>query len=305
MTESTVLSHTELEAYLPHRGCNLLLDDLTINADSTKGVGNVCIAADDPHGRSIFGRDDGAGNRCWQEPFLAEILALAGVSLLKERLAAEGKEGVYSAISRVKCHGLARMDIPLEATAIISRDRGGFTQFTGGLLQDGRSVMEGEFMSGRAPLDEVASKPAQPGDGVSGEALTADFGWKDPRMCFVDDVRSWNAETGEIACGYTYPVDHPFVPGHFPNAALMMGVTQWLAIADAAVEAATRLGTTGDLKVSGAVKRATGNSVVDVRDLVLGWDQGVPVIRSTNRIAFREPVRPGDGLIAEITAVPC
>jgi len=223
--------------------------------------------------------------------------------MLRERLDASGHEGVYSAISRLVSKCLVDFHKPLIAHAHITRDRGAFTQFGGGIEQDGEIIFTGDFMSGTAPLAEVASRPVQPGSGVTGEALQADFGWKDPALCFIDDVRSWDPATGNLICGYSYPTDHPLVPGHFPNAGLMMGVTQWQAIFDAGCEAAARIGiTSGEFMVDGRLERESGEEIVDVRELVIGIEHGVPVLRSTKRIAFREPVRPGDGMLAVVTA---
>ena len=67
------------------------------------------LPTDDPRGRQLFTRV-GSGGPCWQEYVLPEILAITGISLLGKRLQEAGQEGVYSAISRVACHGLARID---------------------------------------------------------------------------------------------------------------------------------------------------------------------------------------------------
>jgi 3-hydroxymyristoyl/3-hydroxydecanoyl-(acyl carrier protein) dehydratase len=303
MPESTMLSPTDLERYLPHRGLNLLPDGLELHANGTSSVATVTVPVGDPRGREIFSRDDGHGGRVWLETIMAEVLALAGIAMLRERLDAAGHEGVYSAISRMVCKSLVDFRKPLIAHAHITRDRGSFTQFGGGIEQDGEIIFTGEFMSGTAPLAEVASRPVQPGSGVRGEALQADFGWKDPALTFVDDVRSWDAESGDLVCGYTYPTDHPLVPGHFPDAGLMMGVTQWQAVFDAGCEAAARLGiSSGELLVNGRLERETGEEIVDVREMVIDFAHGVPALRATKRIAFREPVRPGDGMLVAVNA---
>lgn len=303
MTEATVLSATELEAYLPHRGANLLLDELRIAEDGVSSVGSVMVPADDPRGRELFARDDGRGGRCWQEPFLAEILALCGVSLLRERLDALGHEGVFSAISRVEITRPVRMDRPLAAHAHIARDRSGFTQFTGGIEQDGERIVTGEFMSASAPLAAIGAQAPRPDDAAPGDAPVGDFAWKRADMRFIDDVRHWDPAAGRLECGYRYPAEHPLVPGHFPQVAVMMGVTQWLAVADAGVEAATRMGHDGSVHLDGTVTRADGSGVADVRGLRLERVDGVPRIAGCKRVVFREPVRPGDGLRIAVDVV--
>ncbi|MHC5068337.1 MAG: hypothetical protein ACYTF0_07080, partial [Planctomycetota bacterium] len=286
-----LLSVTDLEAHLPHRGVNLFPDSVEILKENL-ALARVVVPADDPRGRALLGRDGGA---FWYEPFLAEYLALTGIPLISEALAADGKEAVYSAISRVVFHGLARMDRELTAEAEITRNRSGFVQYRGVLRQGDAVIMEGEFMSGAAVLADVARQAPQPAAAYPGEALVADFSWKDASQRYIDSVCAWDADAGTLTACYTYPSDHPFVPGHFPDGALMMGVTQWAAIADAAWEAASRLGV-DRLTVDGVLKRPGGGDVVAVRGLELAVIDGKPQIQATKRIAFREPVRPTDGL---------
>jgi 3-hydroxymyristoyl/3-hydroxydecanoyl-(acyl carrier protein) dehydratase len=78
----------------------------------------------------------------------------------------------------------------------------------------------------------------------------------------------------------------------------MMGVTQLAAVADAGWVLLQRLGLGGGT-VSGSVKRPDGSEVAEVRELQLADDGGVPRIAALRRIAFREPVRPGDTLLIE------
>jgi hypothetical protein len=84
----------------------------------------------------------------------------------------------------------------------------------------------------------------------------------------------------------------------------MMGVTQWAAVADAAWIARNRFGIAGAVVANGGIRRQDGSEVMDVRDLVLEPGGGVPRLTSTKRIAWREPVRPGDGLLVEVTVAP-
>jgi 3-hydroxymyristoyl/3-hydroxydecanoyl-(acyl carrier protein) dehydratase len=83
---------------------------------------------------------------------------------------------------------------------------------------------------------------------------------------------------------------------------LMMGVTQWAAIADATFAAAKRFALSGSVTAQGTIKRVDGAEILDVRDLVLAVEPGkTPRITATKRIAFREPVIPGDAITVEVT----
>lgn len=287
----------ELEAHLPHRGCNLIPDLVEVADGGLVATATVTVPPGDPRGREVFGRRDAAGAACWYEPFIFEFLALTGIPLLTPRLAPLGQVAVFSAISRISLSRLVKLGSQLTGRAEIVRDRAPFTVFACSATVDGQHVLDAEVMSGVSTLAEVSSRPAAPQALPPATALDA-FGWKPRETTFVDAVASWDPAGRRIACTYAYPADHPFVPGHFPGAPLMMGVTQLAAVADAGWAALQRLGAAAGT-VSGSVRRPDGAGICEVRDLVLADDGGVPRIAALKRIAFREPVRPGDTLIVE------
>ena len=84
----------------------------------------------------------------------------------------------------------------------------------------------------------------------------------------------------------------------------MMGVTQWAMVADAGWIARNQFGMTGGVMVNGVVRRQDGSDVLDVRDLHLADFDGLPRIVGTKRLAFREPLRPGDGVLVDVTVKP-
>ena len=288
-----------LEAHLPHRGCNMLPDLVEVHDCGKIARSVATVPRHDPRGREIMGRLDGAGNACWYEPFVFEFLALTGIPLLTPRLAPAGHVAVFSSISRVVFNCQVPFAGKLVGHAEITRDRAPFTVFSTWAEVDGHKVLEAEVMSGVSTLVEVSSRPLKPLPLPPAEPIT-EFTWKKRAIRFVDGVVSWDPTAKKIVCSYTYPLDHPFVPGHFPGAPLMMGVTQLTAVADAAWVAATKLGLKA-CTASGSVKRPDGSEVAEVRELVLVDDAGVPRIASLRRIAFREPVRPGDTLLIEAT----
>ncbi len=294
-----VLDHQALESHLPHRGCNLLPDRVDIDDAGTSARSYAQIQVGDPRGREVMGRRDAAGTHCWYEPFVFEFLALTGLPLLTPRLSAAGQVGVFSSISRIVFHRQVPFSGQLVGHTEITRDRPPFTVFSTWAEIDGVRVMEGEVMSGVSTLAEVSGRPLRPLPLPKVEAIDgARFAWKDRPVRFIDGVVSWDPATRHIVCSYTYPTDHAFVPGHFPGAPLMMGVTQFAAVADAAWLAAGRLGLNA-CTASGSVRRPDGTEVAEVRELALMNDGGVPRVASLRRIAFREPVRPGDTLLID------
>lgn len=297
----TALCHTALEAHLPHRGCNLLPDRVEVRDDGRTALAYACVQPGDPRGREVMGRRDAAGTACWYEPFVFEFLALTGIPLLTPRLAPAGQVAVFSSISRVVFHRQVPFAGQLVGHAEITRDRAPFTVFSTWAEIDGQKVLEAEVMSGVSTLAEVSGRPPRPLPLPPAEPVAAaDFAWKGAPIRFVDGVVSWDPATRRVVCSYTYPHDHPFVPGHFPGAPLMMGVTQFAAVADAAWVAMRRLGLRAGT-ASGSVRRPDGSEVAEVRELALADDGGVPRVASLRRIAFREPVRPGDTLLIDAT----
>jgi 3-hydroxymyristoyl/3-hydroxydecanoyl-(acyl carrier protein) dehydratase len=306
MSETGVrLSYQDLEEYLPHRGINILPDELIISEDGNCGTTHTRVAEGDPRGRRIFGRDDGKGNWVWIEAFLGELMALTGVPLLAKELAQEGKVSVFSKISNVSMSKLIPMNAEITGKTTITRRRSDFTVFSCQAYLGDEQVLDSEVLSGAAPLGLIAASPVQTLTQQGGE-LIARPDWKDPSMYFADRVLKSDQSAGTLLASYVYPLEHPLVPGHFPDAALMMGVTQWAAIADAAWEARRRFGIQSAISVDGRIYRPDGSDIVNVRDLQLEpCAKDLPRIRSTNRIAFRDPIRPGDGVFIEVSIKSC
>ena len=291
-----------LEAHLPHRGVNLLPDSVEVACDLLTSVSTTRIPLNDPRGRQVFARTDGR----WSEPFLAELMALTGVPLLAAKLGANGNVAVFSMISKISFTAPALITDTVIGHAKITRERSGFTTFLTRAECNGVTILEAEVMSGSAPLSEISCFPARPFHGQlpSAPLPAGCLDFKPPHLRFVDSIVHADAASRTLVCSYTYPVTHPFVPGHFPGAPLMMGVTQWSAVADAAWVAAKLFGIQGGVVANGTIKRQDGSEVLDVRELILEVADGVPYIASTKRVAFREPVRPTDGILIEVTVAP-
>ena len=304
MSETT-LDAKALEAYIPHRGANILADTVTMNAARTHAISRTRVLPGDARGREIFGRRGPDGVPCWYEPFLAELMALTGVPLLRGKLEPLGHVAVFSMISKIVFDRLAPMAGEVIGEAIITRDRGAFTVFSTKATIDGQRILEAEVMSGSAALADVAGgQRGEPGELPAGAAATpALLAWKPAATRFADSVISADAASGKLVAGYRYPLDHPFVPGHFPGAPLMMGVTQWAAVADAAWLAARAFGYDA-VVAQGTIRRPAGGEILDVRDLELVSEGGLPRIAGTKRIAFRDKVMPGDAVLIEVTVAP-
>ena len=305
MSETT-LDSKALEAYIPHRGANILADTVTMDAARTRAVARTRVLPGDARGREIFGQRGADGVAYWYEPFLAELMALTGVPLLRDKLAAQGHVAVFSMISKIVFDRLAPLAGEVIGEAVITRDRGAFTSFSTRATIDGQRILEAEVMSGSAALADIAGGPRAEAGELPAAATAVDpamFAWKPAATCFAHRVVSADPATGRLVTAYRYPPDHPFVPGHFPGAPLMMGVTQWAAVADAAWIAARTFGHQA-VVAQGTIRRPSGGEVLDVRDLELVGEGGTPRIAGTKRIAFRDKVMPGDTVLVEVTVAP-
>jgi len=304
MITTRVLDAAALQAYLPHRGINLLPDTVTIADDGKSSISRTLVGENDARGRGVFMRRDGQGRTTWPEPVLAELMALTGVPLLHDQLSPNGQVAVFSMISQVTYGRLPRVDEEVIGHAKIERQRTGFTQFSTRCECAGETVFACEVMSGAATMAEITGGgPIRPlEDPMRGEAVDpALFTWKNPAFRFIDRIVEEDAAAKRLVCSYTYPTDHPCVPGHFPGAPLMMGVTQWQAAVDATWVARKRFGMTGKVLAQAKIAREDGSEILDVRDLVLTCDGSTPIITANKRLAFRSPVRPGDGILVTVT----
>jgi 3-hydroxymyristoyl/3-hydroxydecanoyl-(acyl carrier protein) dehydratase len=297
----TTYDHIALQALIPHRGLNIIPDVVEISDDRKSAISRTRIPDGDARGRRAFMRGDGR----WWEPFIAELLALTGVPLLAQELQPLGQVAVFSMVSRITFAPPPAGASEIVGYSWITRQRSGFTTFGTKAEVDGKIILEAEVMSGSAALGEIAAFPARPFHGtLPSEPIPAGIlGYKPSHLRFVDGIMHAELSARTVVCRYTYPANHLFVPGHFPDAPLMMGMTQWTAVADAGCVAAALLGLSGTVTVNGKVTRQDGSEVLDVRDLVLEDVGGgrAPRIASTKRLAFREPVRPTDGLLISVT----
>ena len=291
------IPHTDLVNYLPHRGPNLIPDMVWLAADLQTARSRTEIQLDDPRGRECFIRRDSSGAAYWNEPFLGELVALTGVPMLTEGLNKEGKVAVFSAISKAEAPIPAPFHAVIEGAAAITRQRSGFAQFNATLSINGTVVYRAEVMSGSAKMADILGGARNPGELPPMEALPA-WSWKPAAMRFIDGVIS-RSDTA-IQCGYRYPEDHPFVPGHFPDGPLMMGVTQWMAMGDALSCLLLSKGVADGIYVGqGTMTRPDGSEVVSARDLEVQIENGIPRLCGARRIMFREVVRPGDCLLVD------
>ena len=290
------LNHEQLADYLPHRGPNLMPDTVWLADDLQSSRSVTHIPEGDAREREWFYRTGADGKRYWNEPFLGELIALTGVPMLTESLNKEGKVAVFSAISKAEAPIPAEFHAEIIGEAKITRARSGFAQFVADLKINGEVVYQAEVMSGSASMANIMGGERSAQDSIPSGDVFKPFSWKPSEMTFIDRIISQT--DSEVQAGYRYPANHPFVPGHFPDGPLMMGVTQWTAMGDALVALAQTKGLSdGSYIGQGSITRQDGSEVVNGRDLALEIRDGQPRLTGARRIMFRDVVRPGDELL--------
>lgn len=317
----------ELERLLPHRDRNLLIDSVEIEDSGLVGRCRLKVEPGDPRGRDIFLRENEAGRPVLMEPALAEYLALSAVCLMADEAAGD-RIAFFSAISRFRSLKEAAAGEELRGEVRRRRDKGRFRRFEGE-VRDGR----GEFLASAeimAYLEDKASLGPAVATSHHGDTETrrgaslpaaapmarrpvdaALFGWKSPEMVFIDERVDADPGGKSAAFKYTYPNDHPFCRGHFPEGPVMMGIAQWIAAVDAAsllvLERAGR-GPGPGRAVCGAdaeILRPSGAPVAEMRGmrLLLGERAGgaLPArVLETRRVSFRGTVLPGQTVFVRV-----
>lgn len=293
------MNRDEMLEYMPHRGANVLIDSYE-DTGETSGRGTLTIAEGDPDGRDIFlAREDG-GLR-YSSFFLVEHVALTSILILRADMGG-GRLAYFSAISKFRSLGTAAAGTPLVSHVERGRDRREFRSFGARVeTADGDPVLEVNFMA------YLAARGARPDEGRSappaaefGTPAADGFPCRPPRMVFV------GGPDGAGRYGGVYPADHPLCAGHFPGAPVMMGMCQWLAVAQrAALEAPDGASeVTGD----GRLVTADGRPVVEVAGLRLAVTKDAGRVtalrlRATRKVSFRDRILPGDAYLAECSGL--
>lgn len=316
MEDTGLIEGEALERLLPHRGVNMFIDSerLSTSEEGSGGESTVTVEPSRGDGRAIFLRESASGPVII-EPALAEHLALNAICVLAPDMA-RGEIAFFSLISEFEFPEEAPAGKTLTGTVRRLRDKGRFRRFEGEVrLPGGGIAARGEIMAYTAePLStekrETAKLLVPPRQRESKPVDRAIFWWKRPEMVFIDERIDVTEGLAGATFRYTYPPTHPFCPGHFPGNPVMMGITQWIAVADAAyalaVEAAeTRAGQTSEFVADADIIRESGSLIAEVRQLAFelrktGARWGPMRFKRTRRVGFRDQVRPGEVLYVRV-----
>ena len=318
--ERLIIEGADLEAALPHRGRNLIIDrdECYYEGEDPFGSSTVMLAPGDPAGRDIFlrGSSSGSGQAIMEFAF-AEHAALSAICVLRRLCNGLGEDDVcyFASITNFTSEREAPAGEALRCFVSRKADKGPFRRFSGKMsLEGGEAVAKMDITSFTLRgSEEEPREMLKAGELVKAEMSEpvdhAKFAWKDPSMVFVDEMISIDPGGRTAGFSYTYPGDHPFTAGHFPGNPVMMGVTQWMTVSDSAAWLAGELVRRGEidpgerkLRCSGELLRDDGTVVAEVKGTVKrmtlgpGGELGAPQLLANKRVVFRDMVRPGEPL---------
>jgi 3-hydroxymyristoyl/3-hydroxydecanoyl-(acyl carrier protein) dehydratase len=303
MTSTTIsMNQTEIKTCIPHRFENLLLDSCVMESP---GIGSAkCdILPDDALGRNIF---LGALNNSEKElltPITMEILALTAI-VVTGRLAND-ETAFFAGISNFERHGNLKTNGHINTNAQKRSDKGGFLMFRGELHCDSGHV-QGDLTAFFTKISALSDNPdkkqvEKPVQSLS-KAVDAPTS-KSNDLFILDKIIAFQDQ--RIATKYTYPKNHPFTKGHFPNMPIMMGVMQWMMVEDACYAIVKELEKTGKTSISGdaVICNSDGILVCEIKRFKVDVWLSDPTrsdgasTQSLKRIMFRSMVKPGDTLL--------
>jgi len=305
----------EIRARIPHRGRNLVLDDVEFleEGGALKVRSSIRIAPGDTGGRDLFLQTAGGGS-VYSEFVLVEHMALTS-SVHIAPFMAGGGIAFFSTITGFEGGRTIPAGEQVEALIESLGRKGPFHRSACRITSGGPSG--GEIRT------ELMAAVVFPGEGSreEGEKKTvaipevrdprpvdrSRFAFKKPSMVFLDEETALDRESHTLTARYRYPVDHPFVAGHFPGNPVMMGVSQWAGMLDGALWLLHRLGKPPGLyRAEGEILRADGALVTEVKGLEFQTDGtgNAPRLLRTKRIGFRGMVRAGEEIFYRIRLRP-
>jgi 3-hydroxymyristoyl/3-hydroxydecanoyl-(acyl carrier protein) dehydratase len=302
----------EIRERIPHRGRNFVVDRIEFFEDD-EGVlrarSFLRVQPGDAEGRDLFLQGP-AGRLAYSEFVLVEHMALTSAVYIAPFMG-DGKIAFFSTITNFEGGRLLPAGTEVEALIESAGRKGPFHRslctIRAGAPGDGEirtdlmaAVVDprgGERMEGEK---KVVPPPERREPRPVDRSL---YRFKDPRMVFVDEEMALDRAASTLTARYVYPQDHPFTAGHFPGNPVMMGVSQWAGVLDAAFWLTHRLGTPpGTRLADGEILRADGSLVTEVKGLefLVGGEGAVPRLLRTKRIGFRDMVRAGEEIFYRV-----
>lgn len=322
MSQKTI-QQTEIKTYIPHRHENLVIDAIQVNAEEGLGKLTLCIQENDSLGRDIFAKQKYKNKKTLIPELAMEIGALG--SIISTSQIPDGFLVFFATISNFSKKKEFWLGEPIFGTVKKLGWKANFLKYTSEFFtQSGELISSGDMMASyidmTKPNDPTAEKKTVPlpkiDCTISIQALNQ---VKRPDMFLCDEILHFNPETNECTSSYHYPTDHPLVRGHFPGNPVLMGIMQWMMVEDAALFLTNEWGKTGrqgthTFICDADIIKENGVLVADAKGIIIEThypSDSTPdsecnmytEIIETKRLSFRDMVKPGETLFANIKNV--
>jgi 3-hydroxymyristoyl/3-hydroxydecanoyl-(acyl carrier protein) dehydratase len=303
---SIVINQEEIKQHIIHRHENILLDRIIVDElYNGEGALELNIQDQDELDRDIF-LTEKQNQRVILSPIFMEIMALAAITCSGKL--ADDQVVFFTGISQFeKICDLPANSVCKGHVKKLSQKKG-FLKYEGRLETADNQVaatglMTAYFMDGFQE-DNTDSLKRSTEFPTFSAPITIDKQRyaKQENMMLVDQL-SILSDTSCLT-RYTFPTDHPLNKGHFPGNPIMMGVMQWMSIADACtvfLEHTNHNGTINlncnaiiinqDQIVIAEFKQVECKAWINVDGVINQTD-----IVKTNRVVFRHTVKPTDTL---------
>ncbi|MAH80506.1 MAG: hypothetical protein CMP39_02335 [Rickettsiales bacterium] len=304
---SIVIDQEKIKEHIIHRYENILLDRILVEElDNGKGDLELCITDNDPLGRDIFLTERKFKEKVIMTPIFMEIMALAAITCSGK--VEEGQVVFFTGISQFEKFS----ELPVGQTnkGFVEKlsEKKGFLKYKGDLKTE-----SGQIAATGSMTAYFMQESEQEGDSATKKTIELPS-QKDViplnKSTYPKQVDMVIANTisvlSDSSCivNYTYPTDHPLNKGHFPGNPVMMGVMQWMSVADALTAFLEAQEKDGECRISCNAVIANQDNVVIAEFKKVECKAWINVdgignqadIIKTNRIVFRSMVKPGDTL---------
>lgn len=295
------IGRKEIENILIHRHENILIDSVTYdpNDTSTNSL-DLTISSQDSLGRDIFSKQRDTNKRVISCPVYMEVLALACIIL--EGGLKDDEMIIFTGIAQFKKLGDFPHNTRITGNCKKLSHKQGFFKYRGSLFNGSACIGEGSMMAFLTQKSEDSSpkKKVDLPPITMSQKMPLFEGIKSPAITVLDELV--HISNNDCVTKYTYPINHPFVRGHFPGKPLMMGIMQWMGIEDAVFAFARMNEKTGKccFLLDGDIIKEDGTLIADVSGVkvmtfinIQGFKNHSEIIE-TRKITFRSMVTPNE-----------
>lgn len=301
------LNKEDIKRGIPHRFENLLLDHLEINDNKDGGTSTVRISTSDPEGRDIFLKNHSPSKCVLIRPVMMEILALGSI------LSCGGVRNDQIVFFASVKNFVIENDLPEGLTATSSlkllSKKQRFIRYRGMLSYNDNPLCSCDLMAFYNTKEEFNNSQKVHTQDLSLPTMSRSYAMdkndrvKHPLMYHIDSLCHYDADEAIVHGIYTYPVDHPFTKGHFPDNPVMMGVMQLVGIEDLClclVQYLDMSNTEFSITCNAVLYNDQGiivseaNNVTVTGALSKDHDYNYSDLQNVERVLFKQPIRPGD-----------